>query len=170
MRLPISFIAAIYLLSSFNANAAVDTDPETPPVPKVDTAPCFAAIAAVDDDRIIAICGDLISNEKVATADRLKAASARGAAYARKDQLDPAIADYDSALKVDLSRPDLLNARGELLRKKGDRPRAIRDFGAAMKIDPQNEAVRANYKALAQEIERMGANMSVQPQPKAPLK
>jgi hypothetical protein len=39
-----------------------------------------------------------------------------------------------------------------------------------MKLDPQNEAVRANYKALAQEIERMGAKMSVQPQPKAPLK
>jgi len=170
MRLPICFLAAVFLSGACSAHAAVDTDPETPPVPKVDTAPCFAAVAAVDDDRIIAICGDLISNEKVATADRLKAASARAAAYARKDQLDPAIADYDAALKIDLSRPDLLNARGELLRKKGDRPRAIRDFGAAMKIDPQNETVRANYKALAQEIERMGAKMSVQPQPKAPLK
>lgn len=170
MRLPICSIAAIYLLGAFNAHAAVDTAPETPPVPKVDTAPCFAAIAAGDDDKVIAICGDLISNENVATADRFKAASARGAAYARKDQLDPAIADYDAALKIDLSRPDLLNARGELLRKKGDRPRAIRDFGAAMKLDPQNETVRANYKALAQEIERMGAKMSVQPPPKAPLK
>lgn len=170
MRLPVCILVAISLFGACSVHAAVDTDPETPPVPKVDTAPCFAAVAAVDDDKIIAICGDLISNEKVATAGRLKAASARAAAYARKDQLEPAIADYDAALKIDLSRPDLLNARGELLRKKGDRPRAIRDFGAAMKIDPQNEAVRANYKALAQEIERMGAKMSVQPQPKAPLK
>jgi tetratricopeptide (TPR) repeat protein len=170
MHLPISILAAVILLGACNAHAAVDTDPDTPAVPKVDTAPCFAAVAAVDDDKIIAVCGDLISNEKVVTADRLKAASARGAAYARKDQIDLAIADYDTALKIDLTRPDILNARGELLRKKGDRPRAIRDFGAAMKIDPQNEAVRANYKALAQEIERMGAKMSVQPQPKAPLK
>lgn len=170
MRLPIRFLVAVFLLGASAAHAAVDTDPETPPVPKVDTAPCFAAIAAADDDRIIAVCTGLISNEKVLTADRLKATSARAAAYARKDQIDLAIADYDAALKIDLTRPDLLNARGELLRKKGDRPRAIRDFGAAMKIDPQNEAVRANYKALAQEIERMGAKMSVQPQPKAPLK
>lgn len=170
MRLPIYFSAAIVLFSACNAHAAVDTDPETPVVPKVDTAPCFAAVAAVDDDKMIAVCGELISNEKVVTADRLKAASARAAAYARKKQIDRAIADYDAALKIDLTRPDLLNARGELLREKGDRPRAIRDFGAAMKIDPQNAAARANYKALAQEIERMGAKMSVQPPPKAPLK
>lgn len=170
MRLPIYFLAAVYLFAACSAHAAVDIDPKTPPTPKVDTAPCFAAIVAVDDDRIISACAELISNEKVATADRLKATSARGAAYARKDQIDLAIVDYDAALKIDLSRPDILNARGELLRQKGDRPRAIRDFGAAMKIDPQNEAVRANYKALAQEIERMGAKMSVQPQPKAPLK
>lgn len=170
MRLPIRFLVTVFLLNACSAHAAVDTDPETPPATKVDTAPCFAAIVAVDDDKIIAICTGLISNEKVLTADRLKATSARAAAYARKDQIDLAIADYDAALKIDLTRPDLLNARGELLRKKGDRPRAIRDFGAAMKIDPQNEVVRANYKALAQEIERMGAKMSVQPQPKAPLK
>jgi tetratricopeptide (TPR) repeat protein len=170
MRLPIDILTAVCLLGACSAHAAVEPAPETPPVPKIDTAPCFAAIAAADDDKVISVCGELISNEKVATSDRLKATSARGAAYARKDQIDLAITDYDAALKIDLSRPDLLNARGELLRHKGDRPRAIRDFGAAMKIDPQNEAVRANYKALAQEIERMGAKMSVQPQPKAPLK
>ncbi|OYU86590.1 MAG: hypothetical protein CFE29_28015 [Bradyrhizobiaceae bacterium PARB1] len=170
MRLPFHFLVAMCLFGTPGVHAAVDTDPQTPPVPKVDTAPCFAAIAAGDDDKIIAICGNLIDNAKAVTADRLKAASARAAAYARKDQIDPAIADYDAALKIDLSRPDLLNARGELWRRKGDRPRAVRDFGAALKIDPKNEAVRANYKALAQEIERMGAKMSVQPQPKAPLK
>ncbi len=170
MRLPIHCLTAIFLSGASIAHAAIDTDPQAPPVPKVDTVPCFAAIAAADDDGVIAVCGDLIGNEKVATADRLKAASARAAAYARKDRVDPAIADYDAALKIDLVRPDLLNARGELWRKKGDRPRAIRDFGAAMKIDPRNETVRANYKALAQEIERMGAKMSVPPQPKAPLK
>lgn len=170
MRLSIQLLVVMSLLGACSARAAVGTDPETPPAPKVDTAPCFAAVAAADDDKIIAACGDLIGNEKVATSDRLKAASARAAAYARKDQIDAAIADYDAALKIDLSRPELLNARGELWRKKGDRPRAIRDFGAAMKIDPRNEAVRANYKTLAQEIERMGAKMSVQPPPKAPLK
>lgn len=176
MRMPITLLAMIAwlfgasLLGIAAASAAVKADAEPPPAPQVDTAPCFAAIAAVDDDRTIAVCGDLISNEKVVTADRFKAASARAAAYARQDKTDLAIADYDIALKIDLSRPDLLNARGELLRKKGDRPRAIRDFGAAMRMDPQNAAVRANYKALAQEIERMGAKMSVQPPPKAPLK
>ncbi|MCX7318297.1 MAG: hypothetical protein NT113_01910 [Hyphomicrobiales bacterium] len=170
MHLPSYLLIAICLSGACSAQAAVDAGPQEPPVAAADTVPCFAAIAAADDDRVIALCGDLIGNEKVTTSDRLKASSARAAAYARKDQADLAIADYDTALKIDLTRPDLLNARGELLRRKGDRPRAIRDFGAAMKMDPQNDAVRANYKALAQEIEQMGAKMSVPTSKKAPSK
>ena len=59
---------------------------------KVDPAPCLAAAATNDDDRIIAACGPPIDNAKTAKADRLKALLARGAAYDRKDMLDSAIA------------------------------------------------------------------------------
>jgi tetratricopeptide (TPR) repeat protein len=137
---------------------------------QIDPAPCLAAIAANDDDKIVALCREVIDNEKTARGDRLKALIARGGVYVRKEQTDSAIADYDAALRIDPTRADLFNARGELWRNKGDRPRAIRDFGAAIKLDPQHEAARANYKALALEIERMGAAMAVKGQLKPPLK
>lgn len=138
--------------------------------PPPDPAPCDAAIASGDDDRIIAVCGALIGHDATLRADKARALIARAGAYARKERTDDAIADDDAALRIDPANAAVLNARGELLRKKGDRPRAIRDFSAAMKIDPALEAARANYKSLAREIERLGATMPVPPQPMAPLK
>jgi tetratricopeptide (TPR) repeat protein len=150
-----------------NAWSAVN---EPAPTAPVDPALCAAAVASSDDDRIVAECGALIDNEKTERPDRLKALIVRAGVYVRKEQTDRAIADYDAALRLDPTQAVLFNARGELWRKKGDRPRAVRDFGAAIKLDPQFETARANYKALAQEIERIGVEMSVKPQPKAPLK
>jgi tetratricopeptide (TPR) repeat protein len=86
--------------------------------------PCGSA--ANDDDKIIAVCGALIDNEKTAKADRIKALIARAGAYDRKDMIDRAIADYDTALRLDPGLADIFNARGELWRRKGDRPKALR--------------------------------------------
>jgi tetratricopeptide (TPR) repeat protein len=130
--------------------------------PKIDVAPCFAA-AAVEavPDQIIATCSPVIDNEKTPASERLRAVLARAGAYIRKEQDDRAIADYDVALKLDPTLADIFNARGELWRKKGDRPRALADFGAAIKLNPQHAAARASYKSLAQELERLGAQMAV---------
>ena len=132
---------------------------------QIDSAPCIAALAANADDKIIADCGGLIGNEKAPKADRTKALIARGAAYDRKDQIDRAIGDYDIALRLDPSLADIFNARGELWRRKGDRPRALADFGAAIKLNPSHVAAKANYKALALEVERLGAMMAVNSKP-----
>jgi tetratricopeptide (TPR) repeat protein len=134
-------------------------------VPPVDPAPCLAAIAANDDDKIIGACGALIDNEKTVKADRLKALIARSGALTRKDQTDRAIADYDVALQLDPSQADLFNSRGELWRKKGDRRRALLDFGAALKLNPDHPAAKANYKSLALELERAGAQMALAGKP-----
>jgi tetratricopeptide (TPR) repeat protein len=134
--------------------------------PKIDPAPCFAAAAAeADPDQIVATCGAVIDNEKTPAADRLRALLARAVAHVRKEQDDRAIADYDVALKLDPTLADIFNARGELWRKKGDRPRALADFGAAIKLNPQHAAARGNYKSLAQELERLGAQMAVNNKP-----
>lgn len=138
--------------------------------PQADPAPCLAVAAANDDDRIIAVCGALVDNEKVLRGDRVKALIARAGAYDRKDQIDRAIADYDTVLRLDSSLADIFNARGELWRRKGDRPRAVQDFGAAIKLNPRHEAARANYKSLAQELERLGAQMAIKNRPMAPPK
>jgi len=138
---------------------ATGTEPATDPL--VDPAPCVAAAADGDDDKIIAACGVLIDNDKTVRSDRVRALIARGGVYDRKDQIDRAIGDYDVALRLDPSLADIFNARGELWRKKGDRPHALSDFAAALKLNPQHEAARANYRSLALELERLGAQMAI---------
>src|SRR3954464_13563083 len=155
--------AVIFSIMPGMAFAAVG---EPAPDPKIDPAPCFAAaIAETDADQVVASCGPVIDNEKTPAADRLRALLARAAAWRRQQQDDRAIADYDAALKLDASLADIFNARGELWRRKGDRPRALADFSAAVKLNPQHTVARANYKSLAQELERIGAQMAVANKP-----
>jgi tetratricopeptide (TPR) repeat protein len=143
--------------------AATGTEPSTDE--QIDSAPCIAAMSANDDDKIIASCGALIDSEKAPKPDRIKALIARAAAYDRKDQIDRAIGDYDTALRLEPALADIFNARGELWRKKGDRARALTDFGAAIKLDPNNPSAKANYKSLALELERLGALIAVNNRP-----
>jgi tetratricopeptide (TPR) repeat protein len=146
-------------------HGACATGAEPAKDPQIDPAPCFAAITANDADQIVAICGALVDNEKTSKADRLKALIARAGAYYAKELIDRAIGDYGTALRLDPTLADIFNARGELWRRKGDRPRALGDFGAAIKLNPQHEAARANYKSLAQELERLGALLAVNDKP-----
>lgn len=141
--------------------AATGADKE----PLADPAPCFAAIAAGADDRIMADCGALIDNDKTAPADRIKALTARGGVLVRQDQLDLAISDYDALLRLDPRLADIFNARGELYWKKGDRPKAVADFSAALKLDPNHPSAKDNYRRLALELERLGAMMAVAGKP-----
>jgi len=133
--------------------------------PQADPAPCVAAAAANDADGIIAACGTLIDSAETAKPDRIKALIARAGAYDRKDQIDRAIGDYDTVLRLDPALADIFNIRGELWRKKGDRPRALQDFAAAIKLNSDHPAAKANYKSLAQELERLGAQMAVAGKP-----
>jgi tetratricopeptide (TPR) repeat protein len=159
--------AVALLLSATLPHGAFATGTEPPTDPKVDPAPCVAAAAANDADRIIAACGALVDSDKTLRADRIKALIARAGAYDTRDMIDRAIGDYDTALRLDPALADIFNARGELWRRKGDRPRALADFGAAIKLNPQHEAARANYKSLAQELERLGAQMAIKNKPAA---
>ena len=155
-------IAGVVLSVSAAAVFAATSEPVDQ---KIDPAPCVAAVTANDDDRIVAVCGPLIDSEKTAKADRVKALVARAAAFERKDMTDRAIGDYNAALQVDPTLADVFNARGVLWRKQGNRPRALADFGAAIKLNPDHPAARANYKSLAQEVERIGAMLAVNNRP-----
>ena len=157
--------AVALLLCAFSPHTAGATGAEPATDPQADPAPCLAAAAAGDADNIIAVCGALIGNEKTARADRIKALLARAGAFDRKDQIDRAIGDYDTALRLDPAQADIFNIRGELWRRKGDRPRALADFAAAIKLNPDHPSARGNYKSLAQELERLGALMAVTDKP-----
>ena len=146
-------------IAAVNPALAATSEPSADP--KIDPAPCAAVAAADDSDAIIAVCGALIDNEKTPRAVRIKALVARAGAFERKELIDRAIGDYDTVLRLDPALADIFNARGELWRRRGDRPRALADFGTAIKLNPQHEAARANYKSLAQELERLGAQMAV---------
>ena len=67
----------------------------------------------------------LIDNDKTSKADRIKALIARAAAYDRKEQIDRAIGDYDTALRLDPALADIFNAQGRTLAQEG-RPAAAR--------------------------------------------
>jgi tetratricopeptide (TPR) repeat protein len=154
--------AAVLLAAAPHASFAATSEPTGE---QIDSAPCTAALAADDDDRVIAACAALIGNDKAPRPDRIKAAIARAMAYERKGDIDHAISDDDIALRLEPALVDVLNARGELYRRKGDRVHALSDFGNAFKIDPNHAAAKANYKALSLEIERIGAMMALNKRP-----
>ena len=146
------------------AHAATGGEPAAA-VAQVDVASCLTAAAADDLDKAAPACAAVIDNEKTAKPDLIKALIARGALFARHDQIDRAIADDSRALLLDPTLADLFNARGELWLKKGDKPKAVQDFGAALRIDPNHEKAKANHKAMARELERIGAQMAVAGKP-----
>lgn len=154
-------VAAATLLGAMPPHHASAATSEPKTDPQVDPAPCLAAALVNDDDNIVARCGALIDSEKTAKPDRLKALLARAGVFARKQQDDRAIADYSAALLLDPALADIFNARGELWRRKGDRPRAVADFATALRLNPQHVAARANTKALAVELEKIGVEMAV---------
>ncbi|WP_407115322.1 tetratricopeptide repeat protein [Bradyrhizobium sp. LMG 9283] len=153
----------LYAFSLAPANAATGGEPVA--VTQVDVAPCLTAAAADDMDKAATDCAAVIDNEKTAKDDLIKALIARGALYARHDQVDRAIADDSRALLLDPGLADIFNARGELWLKKGDKPKAVQDFGAALRIDPNHAKAKANHKAMARELERIGAQMAVAGKP-----
>ena len=167
MRFPsdIRTLVAASLLCVAFVQSAFATGAEPAKDMRVDPALCLAAALARDDDKTFAACGALIDNAKTEKPDRIKALIARGAAHERKDMIERAIADYDGALRLDPSLADVHNTRGELWRKKGDLPKAVADFAAAMKLNPDHVLARANHRALAQELERLGALKAVAGKP-----
>ena len=161
----IQSLLAASLLSMMFAQAAFATGAEPAKDLRIDPALCLAASLAPDHDKTVNLCSALIDNAKTEKADRVKALIARAVAYERKDMIDRAITDYDSALRLDSAQADVHNARGELLRKKGDLPKAVADFAAAIKLNPDHAVARANHRALAQEAERQGALKAVAGKP-----
>ncbi|MBR0813609.1 tetratricopeptide repeat protein [Bradyrhizobium diazoefficiens] len=147
------------------AAAQAATGGEPAGVIQVDIASCLAAAAADDMNKAATACAAVIDNEKTAKADLIKALIARAALYARHDQIDRAIADDSRALLLDPTLADIFNARGELWLRKGDKPKAVQDFGAALKINPNHEKAKANHKAMARELERIGAQMALAGKP-----
>jgi tetratricopeptide (TPR) repeat protein len=159
-----ALMVGLAVICAVQADGAVAA-PSEPTDQQIDSAPCMAALTAGDDEKVVTACDALVGNDKAAKADRLKALLARAAVYERKGDVDRAIGDYDTALRLDPTLADTFNARGDLYRKKGDRVHALADFGAALKLNPNHPAAKDSYKALALEAERLGALIAVNDKP-----
>ena len=66
------------------------------------------------------------------------------AALGEKGDSDLAIADYDSAIRLDPGSTTAFNNRGTLWRRKKDADRAIADFTEAIRLDPTYAAAYNN--------------------------
>src|SRR5438445_9447690 len=94
-----SIAVALALLAPAHLGHATGAEPGKDV--QVDPAPCLAAAAANDDDKIVPLCSTLIDSEKTAKPDRIKALTARAGVFERKEMYDSAIADYDAVLGLD---------------------------------------------------------------------
>jgi len=64
-----------------------------------------------------------------------------------------AIADLDTAARLEPKRFDALQALGELAEKTGDKKRALDAYRKALAISPRNDALRKNEERLRIELE-----------------
>src|SRR5215468_11441215 len=71
----------------------------------------------------------------------------RGLAYRALGDIERALADYDSAIKLDPGYAIAFNNRGAARRDRGEYDRAITDYSEAIRIDPRNAVVLTNRGA-----------------------
>jgi lipoprotein NlpI len=62
----------------------------------------------------------------------------RGIAYGRIGEYDPAIQDFDQALRLNPTNADAFNNRGLAYQLKKDYDRAVKDYDQALRLNPNN--------------------------------
>ena len=67
----------------------------------------------------------------------------RGMEFAKRKELDKAIADFGRVIKLDPKSATAYLVRGEIRLQKKDVEHAMEDFDEAIRLDPQSEAYRA---------------------------
>ena len=86
----------------------------------------------------------------------------RGTAYAKKGDLDHAIADYDAALRIDPKLTDAYGNRGLALVKAGQFARAIADFNQALAGNPKDALSLYNRGVAKQKMgDSVGGDIDV---------
>jgi tetratricopeptide (TPR) repeat protein len=105
-------------------------------------------------------CSVIIADSLAPPEDRIIALRNRGFSYQQQGELDRAIADYDTAIKLSHSSAAhprgqdarilarTLVDRGVAWREKNEPDKALADFDAAIEIDPQLASAQENRDAL----------------------
>jgi len=85
----------------------------------------------------------------------------RGLAYAAKDDLDRAVADYTKAIELNPNYGPAFDGRGRVLARQGDYPRALADVTRASEL---------KAKGVSKENAIATASVKAQPPPMSPPK
>ena len=88
------------------------------------------------DDQTIQGCSAVISSGRESGEKLSRVYYDRGTALFNKDQLDPAIEDFDEAIRLDPTDPDTFNNRGNAHNNEKDYDLALKDFDQALKLKP----------------------------------
>ena len=89
-------------------------------------------------DKAIEACTRAINSGKVPQRDLAQVHYSRGAELATKGDHDRAIADFDTAIRINPQLAEALYSRGISWAHKGEPDRAIPDFDAALRLNPKN--------------------------------
>jgi tetratricopeptide (TPR) repeat protein len=102
----------------------------------------------LDPDRIIAACSSVLGSPRMPPPGQIRALTNRGLAFTRKSAFDDAIADFDTALRIDPDDARARNSRGIAFRRKGEYDRAIADYDFALRRNPR-DARALNNRGVA---------------------
>lgn len=102
-------------------------------------------------DTAIAACNRAIASGKFKGKTLAIIYVNRGAERKGKNELNKALADYASALKLDPSQAAVYNNRANIHVDRGDTDRALADYNTAIKLDPMYTAALTNRGLLYEE-------------------
>ena len=124
-RLLKGLLTAAFLLCPFSLQIGLAQSP-------------WADCAAKTSDRIIAGCSKILAGgSRTPLPERVLAYINRGIAYYDRGELDRALADYTSAIRLDPKNAEALNNRADLKLRKGDIESAIEDYSTAIELSPK---------------------------------
>jgi tetratricopeptide (TPR) repeat protein len=115
-----------------------------------DTATCHSNTAPPDE--AVAACSRVIASGRLTSEQLARILVSRGISHRQKNQLDTALADFDTAVRTDPRFLFALQQRGMTWLRKGNFAAAIADHDQALRIDPKRAASyfergRAYFKA-----------------------
>src|SRR6266700_50490 len=126
-HLSVTFCAAVLMAASATTARADDWDDC-----RTDTADKVMA------DKVMAGCTAVIEQHALKDEDLATAHRRRGAWYGRRDMLDRAMADFESAVRLAPASADALIDRAAVHRRRGNLDQASADIARALERDPKH--------------------------------
>jgi lipoprotein NlpI len=97
---------------------------------------CVNAAHGFSPDQQISGCTVAIQSRRWSGQGLAWAFNDRGFAYYQKSDLDPAIADFEQAIRLDPKNAVAFNNRGLIYQARGELDRAIADYNETIRLDP----------------------------------